>query len=286
MGHHLLKQSGLDTPELDASLLLAHVLKTKRSLLFTESSRIIHRNQILGYTKLINRRLNREPVAYLIGVVNFAGLTIQVNPSVLIPRPETELLVETVLQQIEKTTSPVRVLDLCTGSGCIAIAVAKQVQQSYILGTDISPDALTTARKNARLNGLQLGSKGNLHFRSGNLFEALPGKSLQPVWDIIVTNPPYIASSVILQLDKDVQDYEPHLALDGGEDGLYLIRTIIQNATDYLKPGGWLMMEIGYDQGEAIRKLLENQGQYQLKSIQIIKDLASLDRLARAQKGS
>jgi release factor glutamine methyltransferase len=285
-GNNLLQQAGLDTPELDASLLLAHVLKTKRSLLFTESFQIVKKTQMQTYTRLLNRRLNHEPIAYLIGTMDFAGLTIQVNSSVLIPRPETELLVDVALQQIVKLRSPVRILDLCTGSGCIAITLAKHAPQSCILGTDINAEALTIARKNARKNGLQLDSKGNLQFRSGDLFSAVPKKYLQPVWDIIITNPPYIASSVISQLDKDVQDFEPHLALDGGNDGLHLIRTIIKNATDYLKPDGWLMIEIGYDQGEYVKKLLENQGQYQLKSIQITKDLSGLDRLAKAQKGS
>ncbi len=212
----------------------------------------------------LEERLRHVPVQYITGEQDFCGLTFSVRPGVLIPRPETELLAEAVFQASEGK----RVLDLCTGSGCIAVTVAKLGTPAFVAASDYSGDALAIAKENAaRLDA-------DVTFYHGDLFEAVEGR-----YDIIVSNPPYIKSEVVDTLMPEVREHEPRMALDGREDGLYFYRRICKEAKGYLMPQGRLMFEIGHDQGSDVAKLLSEEG---YSGIEVRKDYAGLDRMVFA----
>lgn len=213
---------------------------------------------------LLTERKKHVPVQYLTGEQEFCGLKFMVRPGVLIPRPETELLTEAVF----RSAAGKRVLDLCTGSGCIAVTVAKLGTPAFVAASDASAEALTVARENARLQHTEI------TFFQGDLFEHVEG-----IYDIIVSNPPYIKSEAVELLMPDVRDFEPRMALDGKEDGLYFYRRICAEAKAYLKPGGSLMLEIGYDQGKTVPELLAAEGYIK---IEVKKDYAGLDRMVFA----
>lgn len=224
-----LKAAGCETPQLDAEVLLAHVLGCERYELYTaigRQSSVVSQNKFNDY---IERRMKREPVAYITGFKEFWSMPIKVTPAVLIPRPETESLVEQALQK-----GGASILDLCTGSGCIAAALAKELPQAQITVSDISKEALAVARENLKFAGERI------TFVQGSLFENIQGP-----FDLIVSNPPYIPTAVLSGLEPEVNVYEPRLALGGGADGLDFVRNIRRNAPKYLKKGGWLLMEVG-----------------------------------------
>jgi release factor glutamine methyltransferase len=262
------EKKGIDAPRLTAELLLAHVLKVDRVRLYVDHDRPLEAEELATFRALISRRLAYEPTQYLTGAKEFYGRRFQVDPRVLIPRPETELLVDEVLKVLPKD-APSRVVDLCTGSGCIAITLAAERPQAELLATDLSPGACAVAKENAG----RLGMAQRVAVLEGDLFAPLPAEAR---FDVVVSNPPYIASHEVPTLQAEVQK-EPHLALDGGQDGLVLIRRIAEDARTRLHPGGLLAMEIGETQGEAVRALLTAAG---YTAVRIDPDLERRERLA------
>jgi release factor glutamine methyltransferase len=258
----------LDAPRLTAELLLAHVLRTSRVRLYTDLDRPLEASELAAYRSLIARRVAGEPTSYLTGTREFYGRTFAVDPRVLVPRPETELLVEAVLQALPRDAE-VRVLDLCTGSGCVGITVALERPRARVLATDASAGAVEVARANAAA----LGAGGRFEVRLGDLFAPV---DLEAPFDVIVANPPYVPAGELPTLSAEVRR-EPQLALDGGPDGLDVVRRIAGEAPDRLVPGGVLALEIGDRQGPAVHSLLEAVG---YGSVRIERDLARHDRLA------
>ncbi len=230
------------------------------------------REAVCDYHCMIKKRCRRVPLQHIVGNQDFMGLTFKVNRHVLIPRQDTETLVETVLE--EQKDRKKKVLDICTGSGCIAVSLAVLGGYEDVTATDLSPEALRLAKENAeRL------LDGSRRFRllQGDLFEPV-----HETYDIITANPPYIPTEIIKELQPEVRDYEPAMALDGDEDGLGFYRRIVGEAQAYMNPGGSIYLEIGYDQGEAVTGLLEKAG---FRNIRIIKDAPGLDRVVRGEGG-
>ncbi len=272
---HFEKQE-IDAPRLTAELLLAHLLKVSRVKLYVDLDRPLQKDELAQYKALIQRRLAHEPTQYLMGTREFYGRPFAVDPRVLIPRNETELLVEAVLRALPKETKA-RVLDVCTGSGCIALSIAAERPQASVWATDLMENALEVARSNAEA----LGAGARVTFMQGDLFAAVP---LGPTFDVIVSNPPYVKTSELATLQKEVRQ-EPRVALDGGADGLDLIRRIAADALPRLKPGGLLALEIGEDQGPATAELLTRVGCHEVR---VELDLERRDRMVfgRAPKGT
>ncbi len=246
---------GIENPRLDAEVLVAHALKIDRTRVIIESLRPLEPAELHLLRELVKRRRSREPIAYLRGFREFYGLPFRVDPRVLIPRPDTEALVDVALSRSASVSLSMTLLDLCTGSGCVAITIARQRPTARVVATDISPDALSVARENA----YRLGAY-NVAFVESDLFESLAAGNAavrRPVFDVITANPPYIPSGEIPTLMADVRDFEPKLALDGGDDGLVLVRQIIDRAQAFLEPSGVLALEIGAGEAEATRALFE-----------------------------
>ncbi|MBR3367253.1 MAG: peptide chain release factor N(5)-glutamine methyltransferase [Lachnospiraceae bacterium] len=256
--------------DLEARLLLEHVCGTRLETLLTEPERPLTEDEETRYLQLLARRGERIPLAYLCGEASFMGLTFAVNEAVLIPRQDTELLVEEAMQQM---TGGTRVLDLCTGSGCVLLSLLHYSMDCEGTGTDLSEEALAVARENAG----RLGLSDTASFRHGDLFGALDPDD-RP-YDLIVSNPPYIRTDVIGTLMPEVRAHEPEMALDGGPDGLAFYRRIAKEAPAHLTIGGGLLMEIGYDQGDAVREILEREGYYE---VEVRKDYNGLDRVVSA----
>lgn len=265
------EQKQVDDPRLTAELLLTHALNTSRVKLYVDLDRPLAKEELAHYRALIQRRSQGEPTQYIVGKREFYGRPFLVDKRVLIPRPETELLVEAVLRELPKD-APKRVLDLCTGSGCVALTVAAERPSASVWATDVSRDALDVARANAAALSLD----GRVTFFEGDLFAPLPRPA---TFDVIVSNPPYVKRDDLLGLQREVRA-EPKLALDGGADGLDVVRRLAEQAKAFLKPGGVLALEIGDEQGEAVRQLLARLFGHGVK---IEKDLARLDRLAFAR---
>lgn len=269
-----LAKRGIDSPRLTAEMLLAHALKLSRVYLYTDLDRPLVKAERAGFRSLIERRAAGEPTHYLIGSREFYNRSFAVDPRVLIPRPETELLVESVLRSVPKDGSS-QLLDVCTGSGCIAVSLAAERPQASLWATELSTEACEVARANA----LALKVDQRLKVLQGDLFEPLaPGVR----FDAVVSNPPYVSSGEIAGLAAEVRR-EPLTALDGGTDGLALLRRIIAGAGSWLKPGGLLALEIGEKQGGAVLDLLQRAG---YADARIEKDLARLDRLALGNSSS
>lgn len=250
----------------DAWYLMEYVWGIDRNYYFLHSDDIIEQKDEERYRDLLQKRGSHIPLQHLTGTCDFMGLTFQVNDQVLIPRQDTETLVESALSRLKEGD---RALDLCTGSGCIILSLEKLGPGIRGLGADISAAALAVAKRNRDSLGLES------DFCRSDLFEGIEG-----VFDIIVSNPPYIASGKIPGLMEEVRGFEPLLALDGGADGLDFYRRIIKDARNFLKPGGWLGLEIGYDQREAVEELLRRQGFIRTETLQ---DLAGLDRTVWAE---
>lgn len=247
-----LAKKGVESPRLQVELLLAHVLKMPRMKLYLNFERPLNSEETDSLRQMIVRRGNREPLQHIVGSTSFCGLEIAVNRNVLVPRPETELLAERAWTFLATINAPPTVLDLCTGSGCLAIAIAAHSPTAKIYATDISPAALECARDNATKNNC-----GNrIEFLESDAFAAIP-VDLQ--FDVIVSNPPYIPSAEIETLDPEVRDFDPRLALDGGGDGLEFYRRLAADAGRFLKPDGRLMLEFGDGQADALREVFEKQ---------------------------
>lgn len=267
-GKNQLKQGKIQEYQLDAWLLLEHVFQISKTWYFVHETEIADAGKAEQYEALIQRRKNHVPLQQITEEGYFYGMKFYVNQHVLIPRQDTEILVEEVLKLCgslwKQEENHLQILDLCTGSGCILLSLLANLKQAEGTGVDLSLEALEVAKRNAR--ELEIPAKW-LH---SDLFEQVDRS-----YDVIVSNPPYIRTSVIEDLMEEVRLHEPRMALDGKEDGLYFYRKIIREAEGYLKPGGILAFEIGYDQGEAVSSLMKNQGYEQ---IQVVQDLAGLDR--------
>lgn len=263
-GKALLQQAQIPEADLDARLLLEFVCDTERNDLLVHGDREVEAGREERYSAFIEKRAQRIPLQHLTGEQEFMGLNFKVNEHVLIPRQDTEILVEEVLRYLH---DGFRILDMCTGSGCILLSLLNYSNDCVGTGMDLSEEALKVASFNAE--ALRLKEKAS--FIQSNLFEKAEGK-----FEMIVSNPPYIQSEVIKGLMPEVRDHEPMMALDGGEDGLYFYRKITAESTKYLCGGGMLFFEIGYDQGPAVKDLMEQSG---FKEVTVVKDFAGLDRV-------
>jgi protein-(glutamine-N5) methyltransferase, release factor-specific len=254
--------AGVLEVESDAWLLMSAVCRIDRNFYYVYGNEEMKEEQEKEYMALLEKRAERIPLQYIIGEQDFMGLNFKVNPGVLIPRQDTETLVEEVLKAV---TPGMEVLDLCTGSGCIAVSLAKFVPGAKVQGVDISPEALKVSEENARRNGVKV------HFFLSDMFGQVEGK-----FDVIVSNPPYIPTGEIQGLMPEVKDFEPHLALDGKEDGLWFYWILAGEGKKDLKPKGTLLVEIGCDQGKDVSRIFKDNGYCDIK---VIKDLAGLDRV-------
>jgi release factor glutamine methyltransferase len=263
-----LAQSGL--VPLDAQVLLAHVLAKDRAWLVAHADDPLAGVDAAAFAALVQRRLHGEPVAYLTGIREFWGLPLAISPAVLIPRPETETLVEAALARLPAERE-MRVLDLGTGSGAIALAIAHERPWARVLATDASADALAIARENARRLGI-----GNVQFAQADWYADLPAAWRDLRFDLIASNPPYVAAGDP-HLDEGDLRFEPDVALASGSDGLAALRTIVAGARLWLAPGGAIVVEHGYDQADRVRELLATAG---FVEIAAIRDLAGIPRVA------
>jgi release factor glutamine methyltransferase len=264
-----LKKRGASAPRLEVELLLGRVVKLDRVGLLIDADRPLSKAELGGYRALHQRRRAGEPVAYLLGAREFYGRSFRVDKRVLIPRPDTEALVEVALERTRHVSLSARVLDLCTGSGCVAITLARERPTTTVTGVDISPEALAVSHENA----IRLGAVTTSFLRS-DLFSAFDPKRQR--FDLITANPPYIADAEIPTLAVDIRNFEPRLALSGGEDGLALVRAIIEQAPAFLDPGGVLAMEIGSDQAAAVVSLFEALG---FREVRVRRDYGGNDRV-------
>ena len=271
-------KKGVDSPRLSAELLLCHILKLERIQLYTFFDRAVSKPELDALHALVKRGGEHEPVAYLVGRCEFYSLPLTITRDCLIPRPETELLVERAVNVLRKRPAPQAVLDLCTGSGCIAAAIAKEVPDAKIVATDICQAALSVAAKN--IEAFKLAERVTL--LCGDLFDPVVKGIDAPAFDLVVSNPPYVSDAEYDKLDKNVKDYEPKKALLAGVDGLDVYRRIIAKAGEFLKPDGVLMLEIGYAQGKAVRQLLDEAAAF--RDIRIEKDLSNNDRIVTAMR--
>lgn len=262
-GKEILARAGIAEAGLDARLLLEFVCHTARHDLLAHGEREREEEEKKRYLELIGRRAGRIPLQQLTGVQEFMGLNFAVNEHVLIPRQDTEVLVEEVMRHLH---DGFRILDMCTGSGCILLSLLHYSNDCAGVGADISGEALEVARHNAL--GLE---EKNARFVQSDLFENVEGR-----FEMIVSNPPYIRSDVIPTLEEEVRLHEPVIALDGREDGLYFYRRIIEGSREHLCGGGQLFFEIGYDQREAVVSLMEEAG---FKNVTAVRDFAGLDRV-------
>ena len=261
-GQEQLKNVQIDDADTDAWYLLEFVTGINRTQYFLRMNEEMSHELEMQYKAHIATRTTHRPLQHITGVQEFMGLEFKVNEHVLVPRQDTEVLVEEVLQMIKPG---MEVLDMCTGSGCILISLLKLSKQVQGIGIDISEDALKVAQENAEKLNVQA------TFLQSDLFENVCGK-----YDVIVSNPPYIRTAVIEELKEEVKFHDPYLALDGKEDGLYFYRRIVSEGKQHLLPGGWLYFEIGYDQGRDVKVLMEEAG---FQNVTIKKDLAGLDRV-------
>lgn len=264
-GTEVLLKAGIDEAKTDAWILFEFVAGINRTEFFLYPDREIGKGEYAEYKRLIEKRSSRYPLQYITNVQQFMGYDFYVDESVLIPRPETELLILEV-ERLISSRKPVKVLDMCTGSGCIGISLKLRNENCLVTAADISGDALEVAERNAEELGADVG------FYKSDLFLNIPAGC----YDIIVSNPPYIETDSLASLMREVRDFEPELALDGREDGLYFYREIIDKSKDFLGMGGKLAFEIGYNQAESVETLMKNAG---FGDMEVIKDMSGFDRI-------
>lgn len=272
-----LENHGVESPRLNIELLLAHLLGKRRLDLYMEFERELDEPTLEKLREMVKRRASGEPLQYITGEAEFCGLKLAVDRRVLIPRPETELLVETVLERLKEVIrsqkSEVRIIDLCTGSGCIAVALAKKLDKAEVYATDSSAEALAVAHGNAARHGVEK----KIRFLQGDLLKVIPD-SLRV--DALVSNPPYIASGELAGLPKEVRDFEPVQALAAGEDGLKVVRRIVEDARRFLLPEGILALELGAGQRATVGPLCVAHG---LQVMKVVNDLQGHERVIVAQ---
>lgn len=266
-GRRTLQAAGIEETTLDARLLLEAVCGTDRNDLLVHGEQPVAPEAEEKYLNWIRQRAEHIPLQQLTGEQNFMGLTFTVNEHVLIPRQDTEILVEEVLKELH---DGMRILDMCTGSGCILLSLLHYSNDCEGLGVDLSAEALEVAERNV-LKVLTPEKAEHAHFLQSDLFEKVEGK-----FEIIVSNPPYIASAEVEKLMPEVRNHEPRMALDGTEDGLHFYRRIIEEAGKHLVSSGMLFFEIGYDQGQAVSELMRTEG---YREVQVVQDYAGLDRV-------
>jgi release factor glutamine methyltransferase len=273
----VLGQAGIESAEQEARWIVQHVLRLPAHHVVTDRDRLLASTELVDVKGLIQRRVGREPLQYILGTQEFCGLEFYVNPAVLIPRPETELLVEYVAQRIS-ADQPATIVDVCTGSGCIAVAVARRRPRARLIATDLSSRALDVARQNAACHGV--GER--IMWLEGDLLEALAGQKLKGQVDIIVSNPPYIAEADWARLQPEVRLFEPRGALIAGPQGTELHERLLREAGRYLSPGGALILEIGAGQARAIRQIVEQLLGYRFH--RLIYDEAGLERVVIVER--
>ncbi|MBF0506542.1 MAG: peptide chain release factor N(5)-glutamine methyltransferase [Nitrospirae bacterium] len=267
----LLKRGGIEDPAREAEMLITGILHISRTELYAGDISV--REDVSRHiTDIAVRRTMGEPIQYLIGQVLFYGLTLYVGKGVLIPRPETELLVDETIQQIGLRASPLTILDLCTGSGCIALALARHLTEAIVYGVDSSEAAMVYATQNALANDIR-----NVRFKLGDLFG--PVGSLR--FDCIVSNPPYVRHDEIETLQVEIREHEPVQALDGGRDGLDFYRKIFRDAAPHLVGNGIIILEMGFGQAAAIREIAMRSG---FTGVNVIKDFAGIERIIAAER--
>jgi len=275
-----LKAKNIDSPRLTAEILLSHQLKLDRINLYLNFDKPLTQDEISGFRLLVKRRIKREPVQYITGVQEFWSLKFKVNRHVLIPRSDSEILVEQTVEKIalfHKQTGLVpRILDLATGSGVLAISICREIPDAMLWATDISAKALDVARHNARLHGVS----DRIRFIEGDLWKAV--SDMRGFFDIIVTNPPYIAEEEYQSLQPEVLYWEPVIALNGGKGGMFFIKKIIRHAYHYIKSGGWLMIEMDPSQTLYAISLMKENPSY--KNISRVKDYTQQYRMVVCQR--
>lgn len=269
----MLKNEDIDGPKNKARAILQHTLKKSKEYTIIYDKNEVTKEERDNYVKNIKRLISGEPLQYITGVQEFMKLNFIVNKDVLIPQPDTEILVEEVIKIANKMENPI-ILDLCTGSGAIAVSLAKNIPNAKIIATDISKKALEIAKYNAKLNGVL----NSIDFIESNLFYRI--KNIK--FDVIVSNPPYIETNEIQKLPKDVRQ-EPMIALDGGKDGLDFYRKIYDKGNEFLNRQGYICVEIGYNQREAVKRIIEKKQRY--VETYCIKDLCENDRVIVTQIG-
>lgn len=267
-----LTRKGVESPRLQVELLLAHVLKMPRMKLYLNFDRRLSEQELETLRGLVKRRSEREPLQHIVGTTSFCGFEFRVNRDVLIPRPETELLAERAWKFLEGRESPT-VLDFGTGSGCLAITIALNAPTATVHTVDVSEAALVVARENS----VRLGAGDRVVFHAGDGFAAVPAELM---FDLLVSNPPYIASAEIETLEPEVRDFDPRLALDGGADGLDFYRRLAKEGRSRLKPGGQLMIELGAGQHGDVSRLFTNEG-WTVEAVE--KDYAGVERILIAR---
>lgn len=276
-GKHALEAAGVAEAALDARLLLEYICRTDRNELIVHADRGRSSMEEQFYRTVIEKRAERVPLQYIVGGQEFMGLWFKVNEHTLIPRQDTEILVEEAMRHLG---DGMRILDLCTGSGCILLSLLRYSNECEGIGIDLSGEALTVARENAQQ--LQLEAS----FLEGDLFAPLADfvsdRTTDRLFDMIVSNPPYIETAVIDTLMPEVRGHEPLMALDGGEDGLFFYRRIVTEAPAHMRRGAQLLFEIGCGQGEAVASLMREAGFVQ---VEVVKDYAGLDRVVSGMKG-
>ena len=286
IGTKQLRDAGVADAEIDAKELYCYMRGMDRTALMLRWQEVMQDNQCEAYFNLIERRASRVPLQHITGRQEFMGLPFEVNEKVLIPRQDTETMVEDALELMEKGTLRGQeytdglkrggdILDLCCGSGAIGISIAKLAKGAHVTCSDLSKDALEVADRNARLNDCK-----SVKFTESDMFAAFCGRLGKKKFNLIISNPPYIPPSVIEGLEPEVRDHEPMMALDGGADGLDFYRIIAQHAPEHLKKGGVLMLEIGFDQKDAVKGLLQETGRFE--KIIGLTDLTGKDRIVCA----
>ena len=275
----ILKNANICAPVVEAGVLLCHVLKCDKTFLYTHKEYCIKENELKEILISFKKRAQGMPVQYLTGKIEFMSLDFEVNEHVLIPRQETETLVETVIRQCKLNkvlcypkstkgeTPPIRVLDIGTGSGCIAVSLAHYIKNTHITAVDISKKAIEVARKNAKKNNVY----DKIKFVLSDVYKNLEGSK----FDIIVSNPPYVESGEIETLEKQVKNFEPEIALNGGKDGLDFYRKIVSGASLHLRPKGVLFLEVGFKQADKVKKIIKEK----FAQVTVVKDLAGIERV-------
>jgi len=270
-GREVIRQSGMDNPELEASLLLAKALSIEAKDIYAHPERQLGPEEVEEFNRLLERRIRREPMAYILGEKEFYSRSFTVTPDVLIPRPETEILVEEALKILENFTSP-WIIDVGTGSGCIAVTLGCERRDARIFATDISYEALLVARENSDRHGVSQG----VSFICSDLLGCFKDES----FDLVVSNPPYVKGSDYPGLDREVRDYEPKLSLLGGEEGIDYIKEIVLQSKTVLKKGGWCIIEVGVNQSGRVTEMFEEAG---FKDISLTRDLSGIERVIKGK---
>ena len=279
-GTNILREENIQEASLDAWLLLEYVTGKRRAYYFAHQEDAVEEEKAAQYRSLVEQRARHIPLQHLTHQACFMGFDFYVNENVLIPRQDTEVLVEKALEILQEKENP-EILDMCTGSGCILLSILGMKADATGVGVDVSTKALEVAKRNV----VSLNLEKKAHFIESDLFsnpffKENSGKDL-PLYDILISNPPYIKSEEIETLMEEVRLHDPRIALDGFTDGLYFYRQIIKDGRQFLKATGWILFEIGYDQGEAVLELMQEND---FTNVQVIKDLAGLDRVVIGQK--